>query len=91
MINNGSLHYDHDRDGTHTELAGCEVKVRNLPTETHVLIRYTGNTLTGKLNQFNLLYVLKLVTIKVTILYYNFVQKSSIKLLSLHASYTKYY
>ncbi|KAE9544247.1 hypothetical protein AGLY_001426 [Aphis glycines] len=46
MINNGSLHYDHDRDGTHTELAGCEVKVRNLPTETHVLIRYTGNTLT---------------------------------------------
>lgn len=50
MINNGSLHYDHDRDGTHTELAGCEVKVRNLPTETHVLIRYTGNTLTGKFN-----------------------------------------
>ncbi|XP_022172494.1 VIP36-like protein [Myzus persicae] len=46
MINNGSLQYDHDRDGTHTELAGCEVKVRNLPTETHVLIRYTGNTLT---------------------------------------------
>lgn len=48
MVNNGSLHYDHDRDGTHTELAGCEVKVRNLPTETHVLIRYAGNTLTGK-------------------------------------------
>ncbi|XP_060871948.1 VIP36-like protein [Metopolophium dirhodum] len=46
MVNNGSLQYDHDRDGTHTELAGCEVKVRNLPTETHVLIRYTGNTLT---------------------------------------------
>lgn len=48
MINNGSLHYDHDRDGTHTELAGCEVKARNLPTETHILIRYVGNTLTGK-------------------------------------------
>ncbi|XP_025413482.1 VIP36-like protein [Sipha flava] len=46
MINNGSLHYDHDRDGTHTELAGCEVKVRNLQTEAHLLIRYTGNTLT---------------------------------------------
>lgn len=52
MINNGSLHYDHDRDGTHTELAGCEIKARNLPTETHILIRYTGNTLTGK--KFNL-------------------------------------
>ena len=24
MVNNGSLHYDHDKDGTHTELAGCE-------------------------------------------------------------------
>lgn len=52
MINNGSLHYDHDRDGTHTELAGCEVKVRNLPTETHILIRYTGNTLTGKFDLY---------------------------------------
>lgn len=50
MINNGSFQYDHDRDGTHTQLAGCEVKVRNLQTETHILIRYTGNTLTGKFN-----------------------------------------
>ncbi|XP_050437446.1 vesicular integral-membrane protein VIP36 [Adelges cooleyi] len=45
MVNNGSLHYDHDRDGTHTELAGCEVKARNIPTETHIAIRYSGNTL----------------------------------------------
>lgn len=52
MINNGSLHYDHDRDGTHTELAGCEVKARNLPTETHILIRYAGNTLTGTFNLY---------------------------------------
>lgn len=63
MINNGTLYYDHDRDGTHTELAGCEVKARNLPTETHILIRYTGNTLTGKLNlfwsKFNIFYLKK--------------------------------
>lgn len=47
MINNGSLHYDHDRDGTHTELAGCEVKARNLPTETHIAIRYIDGVLSG--------------------------------------------
>ena len=25
MVNNGSISYDHDRDGTHTMLGGCEV------------------------------------------------------------------
>ncbi|XP_034948654.1 vesicular integral-membrane protein VIP36 [Chelonus insularis] len=46
MINNGSLHYDHDRDGTHTQLAGCEAKFRNLNYDTHIAIRYEGDTLT---------------------------------------------
>ncbi|XP_074095776.1 vesicular integral-membrane protein VIP36 [Cotesia typhae] len=46
MINNGSLHYDHDRDGTHTQLAGCEAKFRNLDYDTHISIRYEGDTLT---------------------------------------------
>ncbi|CAB3369477.1 Hypothetical predicted protein [Cloeon dipterum] len=46
MINNGSLHYDHDRDGTHTQLAGCEAKLRNLEHDTHVNIRYEKDTLT---------------------------------------------
>ena len=45
MINNGSLHYDHDRDGTHTELAGCESKIRASPHETYVAIRYEKNKL----------------------------------------------
>lgn len=45
MVNNGTLHYDHDRDGTHTELAGCQVNLRNSPFETHIFVRYTGNTL----------------------------------------------
>lgn len=26
MINNGTLHYDHDRDGTHSQIAGCSVR-----------------------------------------------------------------
>lgn len=45
MVNNGSLHYDHDRDGTHTQLAGCEAKFRNLEHDTHIAIRYERDTL----------------------------------------------
>jgi len=45
MVNNGSLQYDHDRDGTHTELAGCESKFRNLDHDTYVLIRYEKDTI----------------------------------------------
>lgn len=48
MVNNGSLHYDHDRDGTHTQLAGCEAKFRNLDHDTHISIKYEKDVLTGK-------------------------------------------
>ena len=46
MVNNGSLSYDHDRDGTHTMLGGCEVKLRNMEHETVIAIRYEGDKLT---------------------------------------------
>ncbi|EFA10355.1 vesicular integral-membrane protein VIP36 [Tribolium castaneum] len=46
MVNNGTLHYDHDRDGTHTQLAGCEAKFRNLDYDTHIAIRYEKDVLT---------------------------------------------
>nr|CAI5819486.1 unnamed protein product [Callosobruchus analis] len=46
MINNGTLSYDHDRDGTHTQLAGCEAKFRNLDHDTHISIKYEKDTLT---------------------------------------------
>ncbi|CAF3289326.1 unnamed protein product [Rotaria socialis] len=46
MINNGSLHYDHDRDGTHTSLAGCEAQFRGRDTDTLVAIRYQNDRLT---------------------------------------------
>lgn len=49
-INNGTMHYDHDRDGTHTELAGCEAKVRGVEHETSVSIRYVDDELTVKTN-----------------------------------------
>ncbi|VDK42827.1 unnamed protein product [Anisakis simplex] len=49
MVNNGSLHYDHDMDGTHTQLGGehvgCERKFRNKDEDTQVLVRYVGETL----------------------------------------------
>ncbi|KAF4530601.1 hypothetical protein B566_EDAN006807 [Ephemera danica] len=47
MVNNGTLHYDHDRDGTHTQLAGCEAKLRNLDHDTHLNIRYERDVLTA--------------------------------------------
>lgn len=46
MLNNGSISYDHDRDGTHTMLGGCEVKFRNMEHETVLAIRYEGDRLT---------------------------------------------
>ncbi|XP_053690729.1 vesicular integral-membrane protein VIP36 [Sabethes cyaneus] len=46
MVNNGSLSYDHDRDGTHTELAGCEAKFRNVDYDTLISIRYENDVLT---------------------------------------------
>jgi len=46
MINNGTLHYDHDRDGTHTQLAGCEARFRNVNFDTIISIRYENDVLT---------------------------------------------
>lgn len=46
MVNNGSLHYDHDRDGTHTALSGCESPFRGRDTDTLVAIRYQNDRLT---------------------------------------------
>ncbi|EYC20050.1 hypothetical protein Y032_0023g842 [Ancylostoma ceylanicum] len=49
MVSDGTLHYDHDKDGTHTQLGGehtgCEAKFRNKDHETQILIRYVGDTL----------------------------------------------
>ncbi|KAK7109110.1 vesicular integral-membrane protein VIP36-like [Littorina saxatilis] len=45
MINNGTLHYDHDSDGTHTSVAGCEAQFRNKDYDTYLAIRYEDNTL----------------------------------------------
>lgn len=46
MLGNGTLLYDHDRDGRTTELGGCTAMVRNSLYDTFLLIRYSGNRLT---------------------------------------------
>jgi len=46
MVNNGSVSYDHERDGKGTMLGGCEVKMRNMQHETWVTIRYENDRLT---------------------------------------------
>lgn len=46
MINNGTLSYDHDRDGTLTQIAGCEAKFRNANHDTHISIKYLNEKLT---------------------------------------------
>ena len=43
------MQYDHDRDGTHTMIGGCEVKFRNFEHDTWIAIRYENDVLTGEL------------------------------------------
>ncbi|KAG9488844.1 hypothetical protein GDO78_005049 [Eleutherodactylus coqui] len=46
MVSNGSLSYDHTRDGRSTELGGCTAMVRNLNHDTFFVIRYVKRRLT---------------------------------------------
>ncbi|XP_010773694.1 VIP36-like protein, partial [Notothenia coriiceps] len=45
MLGNGTLSYDHDSDGRHTELGGCTAMVRNAIYDTSLLVRYSKNRL----------------------------------------------
>lgn len=46
MVGNGSVEYDHDRDGRSTDLGGCNGHIRNVDPDTFLLIRYMKNRLT---------------------------------------------
>ncbi|CAJ0968283.1 unnamed protein product [Ranitomeya imitator] len=46
MVNNGSLEYDHGKDGRTVELAGCTADVRNSNLDTFLAIRYSRGRLT---------------------------------------------
>ncbi|XP_069507642.1 vesicular integral-membrane protein VIP36 [Ambystoma mexicanum] len=45
MVNNGSLEYDHSKDGRAAELAGCTVNVRNQNHDTFLAVRYSRGRL----------------------------------------------
>ncbi|KAG9330902.1 hypothetical protein JZ751_007326 [Albula glossodonta] len=46
MISNGSLPYDHGKDGRPTELGGCSAEIRNKDHDTYLAIRYSKGRLT---------------------------------------------
>lgn len=46
MVNNGSLPYDHSKDGRWTELAGCTADIRNQNHDTFLAVRYSRGRLT---------------------------------------------
>lgn len=70
MVNNGSLSYDHDADGTHTELSGCEAQFRNKDYDTFISIRYHENTLKVSINIFYFCKIFKfLVCVCVCVFY----------------------
>ncbi|XP_006625589.3 lectin, mannose-binding 2-like a isoform X1 [Lepisosteus oculatus] len=46
MVGNGTLSYDHERDGRPTELGGCTALVRNLNHDTFLVVRYVRRRLT---------------------------------------------
>ncbi|KAG9354453.1 hypothetical protein JZ751_001163 [Albula glossodonta] len=50
MVGNGSVKYDHERDGRPTELGGCTAIVRNLNHDTFLMVRYVRRRLTVMIN-----------------------------------------
>eukprot|EP00045_Choanoeca_perplexa_P004181 m.36007 g.36007 ORF g.36007 m.36007 type:complete len:366 (-) comp12439_c0_seq1:77-1174(-) len=50
MINDGTLDYDHDADGTHQELSSCSANLRNKEQPTYARISYRKNTLKVELD-----------------------------------------
>lgn len=46
MVNNGTLKYDHGKDGRSSELSGCPAELRNVDHDTYLAIRYSRGRLT---------------------------------------------
>lgn len=46
MVNNGSVSYDHGKDGRSSELGGCSAEIRNREHDTYLAIRYSKGRLT---------------------------------------------
>ncbi|XP_035205077.1 VIP36-like protein [Stegodyphus dumicola] len=46
VVNNGSISYKHDEDGTQGQIGGCHVPLRNLENPTKIAVSYMSNILT---------------------------------------------
>lgn len=46
MVNNGSVQYDHGKDGRSSELGGCSAEIRNRQHDTYLAVRYSKQRLT---------------------------------------------
>ncbi|KAG7252773.1 hypothetical protein CRUP_013434, partial [Coryphaenoides rupestris] len=46
MVSNGSVGYDHGKDGRSAELGGCAAEIRNKDHDTYLAIRYSKGRLT---------------------------------------------
>ncbi|XP_069566162.1 vesicular integral-membrane protein VIP36 isoform X1 [Brachyistius frenatus] len=46
MVNNGSVSYDHGKDGRSSELGGCSAEIRNRDHDTYLAVRYSRGRLT---------------------------------------------
>ncbi|CAM9375667.1 vesicular integral-membrane protein VIP36-like isoform X1 [Lampetra fluviatilis] len=53
MVNNGSLRYDHSKDGKTTEIGGCYADLRNKDYDTYMAVRYSRQRLTVMLDVDN--------------------------------------
>lgn len=45
MIGDGTVHYDHDFDGTSQEAGGCQIEFRNRQSPSTARVRYILGTL----------------------------------------------
>eukprot|EP00055_Hartaetosiga_balthica_P005092 m.14400 g.14400 ORF g.14400 m.14400 type:complete len:378 (+) comp4302_c0_seq1:35-1168(+) len=45
MVNDGTIEYDHDQDGTHQEIASCQENFRNVDHDTYFRVSYVDRTL----------------------------------------------
>uniref|UniRef100_UPI00358E3652 vesicular integral-membrane protein VIP36-like n=1 Tax=Myxine glutinosa TaxID=7769 RepID=UPI00358E3652 len=50
MVNNGTLHYNHERDGRRTSLGGCPIAIRNVKHDTFISIKYAMQQVTIKVD-----------------------------------------
>ena len=58
MVNNGTVNYDHDRDGTHSEVEGCSVRNLDAIISLSNLCHHACTTCQIRSSKFEIIYLL---------------------------------